>query len=139
MFYLIGAWKAAIRSNKKVLRYNPNFAEAYVDIGSLYYEMGKYKKAIGTIEKGLSMNPDIYWGEDYLEDAKEAIEKNEQSDYDENGVETQVYEYLAQDKPQKALKLVNRKRLSKYRLLKYMALGILYYSNKVYYKRLIFK
>ena len=41
----------------KALEFNPNYVDTYNNLGTMYFEMGDYKKAYTTYQKGLQLAP----------------------------------------------------------------------------------
>ncbi|MDR1725256.1 MAG: tetratricopeptide repeat protein, partial [Bacteroidales bacterium] len=52
-------YKKAIKLYKKALKYNPDYAEAYNNMGNTYYAWkGQYEKAIECYQKAIALKPD---------------------------------------------------------------------------------
>jgi tetratricopeptide (TPR) repeat protein len=49
--------EGAIRSYQEILRLNPGLAAAYNNLGSLYYDVGHYRKSIEVLQAGLRRDP----------------------------------------------------------------------------------
>ena len=58
-YYFIGNYKDAIALLKKALEINPNFIDAYNNLGSAYCAAGKNKQAIAALKKAIQLNPKI--------------------------------------------------------------------------------
>ncbi|MFH1492843.1 MAG: tetratricopeptide repeat protein [Candidatus Omnitrophota bacterium] len=52
-----GDHERAIKEYKAAMEINPNYAEAYVGLGGVYYYSGRKKQAIPYFEKALQLNP----------------------------------------------------------------------------------
>lgn len=54
-------YDTALHYYQKVIELDQNYAKAYMGIGDMYNEFGQLDKAIGSYEKGLSLDPDNVW------------------------------------------------------------------------------
>ncbi len=79
---LINDYKGASDAYKKAIEINPNYFEAYDNLGWSLYELGDYSNAILNFKKALEINPDhanayLNWGNalEGLGDKKTAFEK----------------------------------------------------------------
>ena len=60
MFKEIKDFEKSINSFKKAIKIDPNFFQAYNNIGLSFYEFGEYEKAINSFEKTLKINPNYF-------------------------------------------------------------------------------
>ncbi len=99
--------KAAIKAYRKSFEFDPLNAPAMREIGGCYYYMGQNKKAATVLKKALQIDPDDkYAAVDYqiaIEDPCEAL-------YKKGDICWQAREFIAQDKPESAIKLLKGKR-----------------------------
>ena len=66
-----GNYKFAIESSHKAIKLNPKSSSAYFGRGLVYYEMGKYGKAIKDFKTVLKMLPNNIYAKQYMEKARQ--------------------------------------------------------------------
>ena len=69
-------YDAALHYYQKVIELDPNYAKAYMGMGDMYRELGQLDKAIGSYEKGLSLDPDNVWARRSLKKARSLYQLN---------------------------------------------------------------
>jgi tetratricopeptide (TPR) repeat protein len=57
MFRDLNRGEEALREYKKALELNPNYAQAYIQVGNYYDKLGKYPFALDQYRKAISINP----------------------------------------------------------------------------------
>jgi superkiller protein 3 len=65
LFATYGNYTAAVEAYQKALELNPNFHQAYFDLGLAYMEMKKLDQALEQINKAISLSPGVahyYYG-----------------------------------------------------------------------------
>lgn len=99
--------KAAIKAYKRSFEFASDNAAALREMGNMYERIGQYKKAVSVLRKSLQIDPD---NEFAISDYEDAIDSGGTPLYQKKDVCWQAREYLAQDKPNSALRLLDKKR-----------------------------
>lgn len=98
--------KAAIRAYKTSISLDSNNAAALREMGIMYETIGQYKKAASLLKKAIQIDPEDGFAIADLE----CLCSEGPPLYDKEDVYWQAREYLAQDNPKSALKLLANKR-----------------------------
>jgi tetratricopeptide (TPR) repeat protein len=69
-YFLANKFDKSIDAAKKALEIDPNFAEAYNNLGSGYINLGQYNLAISALNKAISLKPDFTLAINNLKEAK---------------------------------------------------------------------
>lgn len=56
-YYELEMYNEAIKFYKEAIKLNPDFTEAFVDLGITYYKLGEYSNAIEVYKKAVRLNP----------------------------------------------------------------------------------
>jgi Flp pilus assembly protein TadD len=56
-YHELEMYSEAVKSYQKAISLNPDFTEAFVNLGVAYYQLGKYSKAIDAYKKALLLSP----------------------------------------------------------------------------------
>ncbi len=70
----VATYDQAIFSYQKALKIDPHYADAYNNLGVLYYKKGKYREAIEELKKATEITPD-YPGVQFLEKSISELER----------------------------------------------------------------
>jgi tetratricopeptide (TPR) repeat protein len=55
----LGRYTEAIEAFKQAIRINPDYADAYFNLGVVYVKLGRYTEAIETFKQAIRINPDF--------------------------------------------------------------------------------
>ena len=113
--------KTAIQAYRKSFELDPENAPALREIGSMYERMGYYKKAASALKKSLQIDPN----DDFALSDYEVLDTSGTPLYQKNDICWQAREYLAQNEPKSALKLLSKKRSIPARQITACAYGVL--------------
>jgi tetratricopeptide (TPR) repeat protein len=56
-YHELEMYSEAVKYYRKAIKLNPDYTEAFINLGVTYYQLGKYSKAIDAYEKALRLNP----------------------------------------------------------------------------------
>lgn len=117
-----GCPKAAIKAYQKSFLIDPENAAALREMGSMYDQIGQYKKAVSALNKSLKIDPD---DEYFISTLKDGVDFGSTPLYQKKDICWQAREYLAQDKPNSTLGLLDKKRSIPALKIKACAYGVL--------------
>jgi len=56
-YHELEIYSEAVKHYQEAIKLNPDFTDAFINLGVAYYQLGKYSKAIDAYEKALRLNP----------------------------------------------------------------------------------
>jgi len=139
-YYYIGnfhdindAPRAGVRAYRKAVRLNPEFAEAWREMGERLGEMGDYKGEVRALRKAVRLVPDdpetcaldLKFAMEHVEDPIEPLYHDDGSTDSQPTPAWDVWELLAERRADEALELLKRKRSVQMRQLRAAAYGAL--------------
>ncbi|MHC4744213.1 MAG: hypothetical protein ACYS8Z_20030 [Planctomycetota bacterium] len=100
--------KAAIKAYEVSFKLDPTHAEALRELGCMCERIGQYRKAVSVLKKSLNIDPEVEYGICEYESA--VLNYGSPPLYDKNDICWRAREYLAQDKPGTAMRLLSNRR-----------------------------